>query len=115
MFTKKLVTQELVGDAHRLFKLIFPKETLYEDGSVESCFSKSAENPLGPWRYWLWSLSTPECPSGKFIGMSGIYEEEADPESAWLGVLPEYRREWFGTRMLNAFQQEPGTLDTSMP
>ena len=109
MFTKKLVTQEIVGDAHRLFKLIFPKETLYDDGSVDSCFSKSAENPLGPLHYWLWSLSTPECPMGKFIGMSGIYEEEADPESAWLGwlgVLPEYRRERFGTRMLNAFQQE---------
>ena len=109
MFAKKLVTQELVGDAHRLFKLIFPKETLYDDGSVDSCFTMSAENPFGPLHYWLWSLSTPECPMGKFIGMSGIYEEEADPESAWLGwlgVLPEYRRERFGTRMLNAFQQE---------
>lgn len=109
MFTRKLINKELIDEAHRLFKLIFPKETLYDDGSVDSCFTRSAENPLGPWHYWLWSLSTSECPMGKFIGMSGIYEEEADPESAWLGwlgVLPEYRRERFGTRMLNAFQQE---------
>jgi len=109
MFTKKLVTQELVGDAHRLFKLIFPKETLYEEGSVESCFTQCLKPHNGLWHYWIWSLSTPDCPMGKYIGLSGIYEEEADPESAWLGwlgVLPEYRRERFGTRMLNAFQRE---------
>lgn len=109
MFTKKLVTKELVSEAHRLFKLIFPNEQLYDDGSVESCFTRSAENPTGPWHYWLWSLSDVDCPMGKYIGLSGIYEEEADPESAWLGwlgVLPEYRRERFGTRMLNAFQGE---------
>jgi ribosomal protein S18 acetylase RimI-like enzyme len=46
---------------------------------------------------------------GKFIGMSGIYAEASDPESAWLGwfgVLPEYRRERFATRMLNVFAEE---------
>ena len=46
---------------------------------------------------------------GSFIGMSGIYTEAIDPDSAWLGwigVLPEYRRERFATRMLNAFAEE---------
>lgn len=109
MFTKKLITKDLVDEAHRLFKLIFPKETLYEEGSVESCFTQCLKPHNGLWHYWIWSLSTPDCPMWKYIGLSGIYEEEADPESAWLGwlgVLPEYRRERFGTRMLNAFQQE---------
>lgn len=109
MFTKKLITKELVPEAHRLFKLIFPEEHMYDDGTLESCFSRTAADPSGPWHYWLWSYSTPEFPMGKNIGLSGIYVEDADPESAWLGwlgVLPEYRRERFGTRMLNAFQQE---------
>lgn len=40
MFTKKLINKELIDEAHCLFKLIFPKEPLYEDGSVESCFTQ---------------------------------------------------------------------------
>ena len=112
MFNKKLVTSELVPDAHRLFSEIFPDEHLYEDGTLESCFSLSAsqlheEHDL--WQYWIWYLSTSEVPMGMPIGMSGIYTEESDPESAWigwLGVLPKFRRERFGTRMLNDFQQE---------
>ncbi len=112
MFNKKLVTTDCVSMAHALFKEIFPNEHLYEDGTLESCFSRSAsalhdEHDL--WHYWIWSLSTPEFPFGRPIGLSGIYTEESDPDSAWLGwlgVIPQYRRERFGTRMLNDFQQE---------
>ena len=112
MFNKKLVTPELVQVAHELFKEIFPNETLYEDGTLESCFSRSAalvndEHEL--WHYWVWSLSTPEAPMGFPIGLSGIYTEESDPDSAWLGwlgVISKYRRERFGTRILNDFLRE---------
>lgn len=88
MFTKKLVTPERVKEAHRLFTRIFPTETLYDEGTVDRCFSKSAENPPGPWHYWLWSLSTPEFPMGKFIGMSGIIRfRYSDIDSSFLSTI----------------------------
>lgn len=113
MFVKHLVTPELVGKAHELFAIIFPDEHLYDEGGpLKSCFELSCDptrDPRDIWHYYLWSYSTPDCPMGKFIGMSGIYLEASDPDSAWLGwlgVLPEYRRERFATRMLNDFAQE---------
>ena len=60
MFTKKLINKELIDEAHCLFKLIFPKEPLYEDGSVESCFTQCLKPHNGLWHYWIWSLSTPD-------------------------------------------------------
>lgn len=117
MFVKHLVTPELVGKAHELFAIIFPDEHLYDEGGpLKSCFELSCDpthDPHDIWHYYLWSDSTPDCPMGKFIGMSGIYTEASDPESAWLGwigVLPEYRRERFATRMLNAFAEECRSL-----
>lgn len=115
MFNKRLVTKYLVDDAHDLFARIFPDEHLYdkEGGVLKSCFEESCSETRDqvndPWKYWLWHFSTADMPLGETIGMSGIYIEHADPESAWLGwlgVLPEYRRERFATRMLNDFAEE---------
>ena len=114
MFTKHLVTKDLLEKAKELFGIIFPSETLYDevDGVLKSCFDEACaheQTPDNPWNYYLWSYSTPDKPMGEFIGISGIYVEKADPKSAWLGwlgVVPEHRRERFGTRMLNAFADE---------
>ena len=114
MLTKHLVTKDLVDKAHEMFAVIFPDEHLYdEDGGVlKSCFSESCSDDHDPndlWNYYLWKLSTFDNPDGEFIGMSGIYTEAIDPESAWLGwigVMPSYRRERVATRMLNSFCQE---------
>lgn len=114
MLTKYLVTKELVDKAHELFAVIFPDEHLYdEDGGVlKSCFSESCSDDHDPndlWNYYLWKFSTHDNPEGEFIGMSGIYTETIDPESAWLGwigVIPSYRRMRVATRMINSFCQE---------
>ena len=118
MFKQHLVDKSLVNKATELFRIIFPNETMYDEetGSLDNCFALAAEETHEPpdiWRYYLYTDSTPDCPYGKYIGMSGIYVEKSDPESAWLGwlgVLPEYRRERYGTRMLNYFEREAKEL-----
>lgn len=47
-----------------------------------------------------------ERSDGELVGMSGIYLEKSDPDSAWLGwigVRPQFRRHRYGTRILNDF------------
>lgn len=114
MLTKYLVTKDLVDTAHEMFKVIFPDERLYEEegGELKSCFSESCSDDHDPndlWHYYLWKFTTFDNPEGEFIGMSGIYTEAIDPESAWLGwlgVMPSYRRLRVATRMLNSFCRE---------
>lgn len=112
MFTKHLVTKELLPVVHRMFREVFPDEKLYEDGSCKDCFAGACDHEQkgrDVWHYYLWKLTTPDDQEGKFIAMSGIYTEEADPDSLWLGwmgVLPEYRRERLATRILNDFLRE---------
>ena len=114
MFRKHLVTKYTVDDAHDMFRQIFPDEKLYEEdgGSLKSCFSEAAKTFNDPnvlWNYYIYTDSSPEHPLGFSVGMSGIYLEDADPDSAWLGwlgVLPEYRREHYGTRIMNEFLNE---------
>lgn len=58
-------------------------------------------------RYWIVSMD------GKDAGISGIYENDAEPESAWLGwfgILPEYREKKIGTATLKFFEEEAKRL-----
>ena len=104
MFTKHIVTKELLPVVHWMFREIFPETPPCDDGTYDGQFLDDGKRC-----HYLWKLTTSDDHEGKFIAMSAIYTEEADPDSLWLGwmgVLPEYRRERIATRIINDFLRE---------
>jgi ribosomal protein S18 acetylase RimI-like enzyme len=65
---------------------------------------KEALELVSSGRYWLvWSVEE-NC----FVGVSGIYLEPSDNESAWLawfGILPEFRRRGYASEALRLFEE----------
>ena len=109
MFKEQLVTEKNIDLVIDMWHKIFPEEQLwcgYE--CAKNCFEKSL-NPDDFLKYYIHFDSTPDKPMGFPVGISGIYTENAEPESAWLGwfgVLPEYRRQRYGTRIMNFFLRQ---------
>lgn len=106
MLNAHLVTAENLAIVLDMWHKIFPNETLWCGFALaENCFQKSLHDPY--LRYYIhYNGDTP-------VGISGIYKEDAEPESAWLGwfgVLPEYRRQGFGTKIMDYFIQECRSL-----
>lgn len=90
----------------RLWKNIFPKETMYYGFEGLDCFSYSlVPNNIGNHRYYIYFDD--EIP----VGISGLYEEpdELPKESAWLGwfgVVEEYRNKGYGKQIIQFFENE---------
>ena len=77
-----------------LFRTIFPKEA-QDWNFADDCFKQSLTTVN--LAYWIYSLK------GEPVGMSGMYVEDADLTSAWLGwfgVLPQYRKMGIGEAIL---------------
>ena len=96
MLTLIPVTKDNVRTAIALQNTLFPGysgEENYLDG-----VSGKADN-----RYYL------VCDKDVCVGITGLYSYPANPESAWLGwfgVLQEFRRRHYGSRILSMFEEQ---------
>lgn len=107
MFTHKLVNSTNVGLAKELFAKCFPDDKLTDDENGVTCFDMSIGQK--DFHYWISYDSDVDRPIGFPVGISGLYVEDADIESSWLGwfgVLPEFRRQRYGTRIINHYEDE---------
>lgn len=106
MLTQILVDANHILAVQDLFHEIFPDEVLYKDyDGGKDCFEKSLTDPK--LRYYIYIDDT------EVIGISGIYEEPEEKESAWLGwfgVREEHRRKGYGSKILKCFEKEAKRL-----
>ena len=90
MTVEELTRKEQLPAVRELFHAIFPKEA-----QDNECFAQSlTTRDLTYWMYFMGKVP---------VGMSGLYVEDADPSSAWLGwfgVVPEYRRMGIGDTII---------------
>ena len=94
----RVVTEDNISLAVEMWHRIFPGEELLSVFNGKNCYEKSLETD--DLTYFIhYAENTP-------VGISGIYKEPAEQESAWLGwfgVLPKYRRMGYGTDIINVF------------
>ena len=67
-------------------------------------YKESVELATGG-RYWLLRNTEEDT----YVGISGIYLEEEDTESAWLGwfgILPEFRHKGYAAEALRLFEED---------
>lgn len=90
MSVEELDHKEQLPVVRELFRAIFPNEA-----QDNECFAQSlTTKDLTYWMYFMGKVP---------VGMSGLYVEDADPSSAWLGwfgVVPEYRRMGIGDTII---------------
>ena len=101
MVKEHLVTPKNLDLALELYRSIFPKEN-----PNNTCFEESGAPDF---HYCIVYDSTVDQPMGFPVGIRGLYTEKADPESAflgWFGVLEQFRRQRYGTRILNFFEED---------
>jgi ribosomal protein S18 acetylase RimI-like enzyme len=100
--TKTLIIDEnLVDLALKLFIDIFPDEEILGFDGYDNWFTASIGKD--DFHYWI-HFNEEDKP----VGLSGLYVENADKESAWLGwfgVLPKYRRMGYATEMIRHFEE----------
>lgn len=105
MLVKELVTKENIEIMRELFFINFPEEGLFHYPDGRDCFERSLD-PNEKLEYYIVYLE--EYKSKDIIGHFGIYEEPSDPKSSWLGwfgVMPEFRRERYGTRIIKMYEE----------
>ena len=101
MVKEHLVTRENLDLVLSLYREIFP-----EEDPNNKCFEESGAPDF---HYTIVYDSTVDEPMGFPVGIRGLYTEEADPDSAflgWFGVLEKFRRQRYGTRILNFFEED---------
>lgn len=99
---RKEITYETLPLIRELFHTIFPNEVLYcgFDGGID-CFEKSLHEEN--FCYYITYLD--DIP----IAISGKYYEPEDLDSLWLGwfgVLKEYRKQGYGTKIFEMFEDD---------
>lgn len=107
MLVQKRIERGDIGTIIRVWRELFPSETLYTGFRGMNCFEYSFEpGNVGNHRYYLY------YDRGEVVGMSGTYDEphEQGPHrSAWLGwfgVLGKYRNRGYGRRIVRFFEDE---------
>ena len=90
------ITSENIGVALEIQNAIFPSE------SAQETYMDSISYPSSDLVYWL--LQEGDV----FVGVSGLYSFQTEPESAWLGwfgILEKYRRNGYGSDALALFEE----------
>lgn len=94
------ITKENMDLAMEIEKILFPEY------SAEVNYRESVEK-ITTNRYYLLYIGD-NC-----VGISGIYAYDVDPHSAWLGwfgILPQYRRNGYGSMALRLYENEAREL-----
>ena len=96
-----MLTQVQIDRNNFSYALALQRE-LFPEFSAEVNYRESVEKITTNRYYLLYD-------GGTCVGISGIYEYEADPTSAWLGwfgILPAFRRRGYGSAAIRLFEEE---------